>query len=110
MNIHKVAEAVHADYPGALQVKPIKWLWQEGAQGDYGIVPFRSSSDFVGLLIRLADLNTWAIGAVAPTNFYLKWYVGRPRPEEVAYKIAEGMLTPMMVFRNISSGRSSRWT
>ncbi len=92
-NIHEVAEAVHADYPGALQVELIQWLWQEGAQLDYDVVPFRSSSDFVGLVIRLADLNTWAIGAVAPTNFHLKWYVGRPRPEEVAYKIAEGELT-----------------
>jgi hypothetical protein len=44
-------------------------------------------------VIGLAGLNTWATGAVAPTNFHLKWYVGRPRPEEVAYKIAEGKLT-----------------
>jgi hypothetical protein len=44
-------------------------------------------------VIRLADLNTWAIGAVAPTDFDLKWYMGRPRPEDVAYKIAEGELT-----------------
>ena len=44
-------------------------------------------------MIRLADLNTWAIGAVAPTNFHLKWFVGRPRLEELAYKIAEGELT-----------------
>jgi membrane-associated phospholipid phosphatase len=93
MNIHEVAEAVHDEYPGALQVELIQWLWQEGAQLDYDVVPFRSSFDFVGLVIRLADLNTWAIGAVAPTNFHLKWYVGRPRPEEVAYKIAEGELT-----------------
>ncbi len=92
-NIHEVAEAVHADYPGALQVELIQWLWQEGAQLDYDVVPFRSSLDFVGLVIRLADLNTWAIGAVAPTNFQLKWHVGRPRPEEEAYKIAEGELT-----------------
>jgi membrane-associated phospholipid phosphatase len=93
MNIHELAEAVHEDYPGSLQVELIQWLWQEGAQLDYDVVPFRSSFDFVGLVIRLADLNTWAIGAVAPTNFHLKWYVGRPRPEEVAYKIAEGELT-----------------
>jgi membrane-associated phospholipid phosphatase len=93
MSIVEVAEAVHDEYPGANQVELIQWLWQEGAQLDYNILPFRSSLDFVGLVIRLADLNTWAIGAVSPTNFHLKWYVGRPRPEEVAYKIAKGELT-----------------
>jgi hypothetical protein len=44
-------------------------------------------------VIRLVGLNTWAISTVAPTNFHLRWYVGCPRPEEVAYKIAEGKLT-----------------
>jgi hypothetical protein len=41
MNIHEVAEAVNDEYPGALQVKLIQWLWQEGAQLDYDVVPFR---------------------------------------------------------------------
>jgi membrane-associated phospholipid phosphatase len=110
LNIHEVAEAVHDEYPGAHQVDLIKWLWGEGVQLDYrnDVIPFRSSLDFVGLVIRLADLNTWAIGAVSPTNFHLKWYVGRPRPEEVAFKIASGELTteehgvPSEIVRKIS--------
>lgn len=33
---------------------------------------------------------TWAINTVSPQNFGLKWYAGRPRPEEVAFKIKNG--------------------
>jgi hypothetical protein len=44
-------------------------------------------------MIQLADLNNWTIGAVAPTNFHLKWYVGPPCCKVVVYKIAEGELT-----------------
>jgi hypothetical protein len=93
LNIDQVAEAVRADYPGSLQVELIKWLWQEGTKLDYDLVPLWLFKDFVGLVIRLADLNTWAIGAVAPTSFHLKWYMGCSCPEEVACKIAEGELT-----------------
>ena len=94
-DIHQVADAVHDEYPGQLQVELIQWLWSQGKnlKVDHTILPFRSNSDFVGLQIAMADLNTWAIGAVAPMNFYLKWYVGRPRPEEVAYAIATRQLT-----------------
>jgi len=41
----------------------------------------------------LADLCTWAFGAVGPQNFQTKWHVGRPRPEEVVWKIYNGELT-----------------
>ncbi|CAB9521688.1 expressed unknown protein [Seminavis robusta] len=94
-DIHAVAAAVHNEYPGLLQTELIQWLWSQGAQLDYDIMPFRSQSDFVGSVVALADLNTWSIGLVAPFNFYLKWYVGRPRPEEVAYLIFNRELTAM---------------
>jgi len=92
-DIHEIAEAVHDEYPGFLQQQLITWLWQNKSKLDYNILPYRSRLDFIGTQVRLADLNTWAIGAVAPINFHIKWCVGRARPEEVAYKIATGELT-----------------
>jgi len=89
IDIHDVAEAVHDEYPGQLQQELIQWLWSQGSdlKLDTNIIPFRSNYDFVGLQVAMADLNTWAIGAVSPINFYMKWFVGRPRPEEVAWAI-----------------------
>jgi len=92
-DIHQVAAAVHDEYPGYLQQELISWLWSNKVQIDYEILPYRSRLDFIGKQVRMADLNTWAIGAVAPLNFHLKWCVGRARPEEVAFKIASGNLT-----------------
>ena len=92
LDIHGIAEAVHDEYPGYHQGKLLEWLWGQRVKIDTDILPFRSKFDYVGLQVRLADLNTWAIGAVAPANFCIKWSVGRPRPEEVAWKIATGEL------------------
>lgn len=41
----------------------------------------------------MAYLNTWAVSMVGPYNFAVKYYVGRSRPEEVAWLIAQGKLT-----------------
>lgn len=41
----------------------------------------------------MATLNTWAIGAIAGMNFHAKWHYGRPRPEEIAWKITTAELT-----------------
>ena len=95
-SIHQVAMAVHNEYPGQLQVELIQWLWsqpRDELKVDYDILPFRSQRDFVGLQVAMSDLNTWAIGVVAPMNFYLKWFAGRPRPEEVAWAITNGQLS-----------------
>ena len=92
LDIHQIAQAVHDEYPGYHQEKLLEWLWSEGVKIDTDILPFRSNLDFIGLQVRLADLNTWAIGAVAPINFNMKWTAGRVRPEEVAWKIASGEL------------------
>ena len=70
----------------------IEQLWAQNVPLDHDIVPFRSNSDFIGRNIMMAELNTWAIGTVAPTNFFLKWYYGRPRPEEIAWQIHTGEL------------------
>ena len=92
LDIHQIAQAVHDEYPGYNQEKLLEWLWSEGVQIDTDILPFRSNLDFIGLQVRLADLNTWEIGAVAPINFNIKWTAGRARPEEVSWKIASGEL------------------
>jgi membrane-associated phospholipid phosphatase len=92
-DIHAVAAAVHDEFPGELQVELITWLVSQNVPLDTNIIPFRSKSDFVGRTVAMATMNTWAIGAVSPFNFYLKWYAGRPRPEEVAYKIYTRELT-----------------
>lgn len=41
----------------------------------------------------LAYLTTWAVSKVGPYNFAAKYYVGRARPEEVAWLISQGSLT-----------------
>jgi len=92
-DIDEVAEAVHDEYPGHHQVTLIQWLWSEGVKLDYDIIPKRCEFDFIGMQIRLADINTWATRVVSPINFNIKWTAGRPRPEEVAYMIAEDELT-----------------
>ena len=93
-NVHEVAEAVHNEWPGSNQGDAIRWvLSQKDIEMDYDIVPFRSKRDFIGLQLRFADLNTWATYAVGPACFSMKWHVGRPRPEELAWQIATGKLT-----------------
>jgi hypothetical protein len=93
MDVHAVCEAVHDEYPGETQAELIQWLWSQNVSLDTDIIPFRSKSDFVGRNVAMTSLNTWAIGAVSPFNFYLKWYAGRPRPEEVAYLVYNRNLT-----------------
>lgn len=59
---------------------------------DYSVVPFHSNVDFVGTTVRLAALNTWAVDVVCPPNFLLKWTVGKLRPEEAAFEIANNLM------------------
>jgi len=92
-DVHQVAETVHDEYPGSLQVDLIKSLWQQGVKLDHEVMPYRCQSDFLRLIIGPADLNTWAIRAVSALNFHAKWTAGRPRPEEVAWMIANDELT-----------------
>jgi len=92
-DIHDVAEAVHDEYPGSLQANLISSLWNQGVVIDYDIMPFRCRNDFLRETIGPPDLNTWAIRTVAPINFNAKWTAGRPRPEEVAWKIATDEFT-----------------
>ena len=89
-----VADAIRGEYPALHQQNCLESYWRSGMmdmrrEGKL----FRSVVDFVRRQVRLGDINTWAFHAVAPVNFMLKWHVGMPRPEEVAWLIASGELT-----------------
>jgi len=93
--MNDLAESVHDEYPGLHQSEFIADL----TAGKYGyveydddIVPLRATKRFLRGIIMLSDLNTWSIGKVGPHNFGAKWYAGRARPEEVAYKIFHATL------------------
>jgi len=92
-NIQQVAEAVHDEFPGIHHIELIKNLLAEGASVNRTMVPSPCKNDFVRGVVMLSDLNGFAIRTVSPLNFGTKWWVGRARPEEVAWMIAKGELT-----------------
>lgn len=52
---------------------------------DEAIIPSVNVVDFLRYEILLAELNTWSIGMVGPSNFGLKFSGGRARPEEIVW-------------------------
>ncbi|KAI2491159.1 hypothetical protein MHU86_23417 [Fragilaria crotonensis] len=92
--IKDVAEAVHDEFLGIYHINLLsKWDKEKIVKIDRGIIPSTSNVDFLRSQVMLADLVTWAIARVGPSNFLLKWYVGMARPEEIVYKIATGEIT-----------------
>ena len=90
-----IAEAVHGEYPALHQQAFIQSLFDEGIEMYRDMGPFRSVVDFIGKEIRVASINTWAFEVVAPVNFMLKWHIGMPRPEEVAWMIYNDEITTL---------------
>jgi len=92
--VDDVSEAVHDEYPGLHQAEFLEDLVGRGLYGptefDNSALARRSGGRFLRGIISLSDLHTWSVGVVAPHNFAAKWYAGRARPEEVAFKISEG--------------------
>merc|ERR1712183_267534 len=88
-----VAAAIRGEYPALHQQHCLESSWKAGMDLFEEGKPFRSKIDFVGKQVRLAEINMWAFHVVGPVNFMLKWQVGMPRPEEVAWLIARGGLT-----------------
>lgn len=88
-----VANAVHDEYPGSHHQSLIQYLLKDGATVDNNSVPQHCNAEFLRGIVMLSHLNTWAIATVGPINFAVKYFVGRARPEEVAYKIYTGELT-----------------
>lgn len=89
----QVADAVHIPVLGTHHTNLITGFDKAGLQMDATIVPMRGKRDFIGREIRLMEILNWSVGKVAAVNFWIKWYVGRQRPEEIAWKIATGELT-----------------
>jgi hypothetical protein len=92
--IKEVADAVHDEFLGIFHIGLLTtWDKAKTIKIDRNIIPFGSIVDFIRSNCMLADLVTWAIARVGPSNFALKWHVGLARPEEVAFKIATGAIT-----------------
>jgi len=94
-------------YPGYWQSNFIAYLLQtKQTKIDPKIIPQRTKTDFVNSVICLAHLNTWSIDTIAATSFATKWYVGRLRPEEMAFKIATGEVShgvPIDILQKVQS-------
>jgi membrane-associated phospholipid phosphatase len=92
--IGDIAEAVHDQFLGIHHIEQItKWSKAGMIKIDFNIVPLVSIVDFVRVNCMIADTLTWAIAQVGKINFGLKWHVGYPRPEEVAFMIATDKIT-----------------
>lgn len=62
LSAYEVAELVHDEYPGQNQAKLLEYFFvYDRIELDYDILPFRCIDDFIGMEVRLAALNTWAI-------------------------------------------------
>ncbi len=86
----EAAESVRNDFPALHPLTLATKLDKEGARIDPNIIPLRSQDDFVRGRVLLSRLIGWAVSEVSPTAFATKWAVGYPRPEEIAWKIAQG--------------------
>lgn len=90
--INDCAEAVHDEFPGSHHINLLTDFLGDGLASDDTIIPERCVTPFLRGPVMYAGLNAWSIGIVGPLNFAAKYYVGYPRPEEVAYKIHIGEL------------------
>jgi hypothetical protein len=86
-SLNDTAQSVRGEYPAFHQQTLIELTWKEGIEMYRDMGPFRSTNDFIGRQVRIAAINTWSFEVVAPVNFMLKWHIGMPRPEEVAWMI-----------------------
>merc|ERR1719491_2478680 len=100
-----VGEAVHDEYPALHQADFIMDL----LDGKYGPIEFdnnvlskRSNTRFLRSIVALSDILMWSVGVVGPHSFASKWFVGRARPEEVAWKICNGDIDSAFVPKEIS--------
>ena len=93
-SIDDVAEAVHDEFLGIHHIELLtRWRNENAIVMDAAIVSAVSEVDFLRGIVLLAETMMWAISRVGPHNFALKWFVGMPRPEEVAFQIASQNIT-----------------
>lgn len=91
-SILDVAEAVHDEFPGIYHNQMIaNWLATPGnAVFNNDVIPKTGNKDFIRGPVMLSQMIGFAIRAVGPCDFTLKWSVGRARPEEIAWKVYQG--------------------
>ena len=91
-SILDVAEAVHDEFPGIYHNQMIaNWLATPGnAVFNNDVIPKTGNKDFIRGPVMLSQMIGFAIRAVGPCDFTLKWGVGRARPEEIAWKVYQG--------------------
>ena len=97
-----VAEAVHDEFPGIYHSQMIaNWLGDANQSlGDANqslsfnsnVISRFGKIDFLRGPVMLSDMIGRAIRAVGPCDFSLKWIVGRARPEEIAWKLNQGII------------------
>jgi membrane-associated phospholipid phosphatase len=88
-----LAKFVNNDWPGLLAGNLLTNLVvTQRVKADPAIIPFRSLNDPIGVQHRTVAINGWTYAQITPINYYLKWYYGRPRPEEIAWLITQKKL------------------
>jgi len=94
LDIVEVAEAVRAEFPGVYHRELItEWLTEDSLKRKSTLFQTNNpNTDFLRFEIMLSDMTGHAIRLVGPCDFSLKWDVGRPRPEEVAWKVKKNKL------------------
>ena len=92
-DIHKVAKAVHDEFPGIHHIEMItNWLNEKTLVPNNTVIPKVGKIDFLRGPVLISDMVGLAIRLVGECNFALKWEVGRARPEEVAWLVKRGKL------------------
>jgi len=90
LNILEVAEAVRDEFPGLYHYRMLAdWVANKEVNYDDVIVPKTGQIDFIRREVMLSDMVGFAVRAVGPCNFSLKWSEGRARPEELAFAISK---------------------
>ena len=111
MDIDDVAIAVHDEFPGVHHVDLLESFLAEGVTFDREVIKSDDVVDFIRGPVMLSHMNTWSIATVGPHNFGTKWYVGRARPEEVAFAIQTGAIpqdyVPMSVRTELGNLRNA---
>ena len=85
------AAAVESDFPTHWPTLLAQQFLSNGTELDGAVIPTRSPKDFVNTQVMLARVIGWAVSTVSPPAFALKWDQGRPRPEEAAAAVRNGL-------------------
>jgi len=89
-SLEDAAQAVKADFPSHWPTELVIQFLGEGAKMNQEIISHLTEGEFVNRHVLLASIVGWAVRTVSPVAFECKWYYGRARPEEVAWRVHSG--------------------